>query len=235
MPHVLFPLIVVVSCLLDAIVSSLALFATFGEGAGAPPPVISLRRAFRASLATTLFFIAKGALLATWGMKEFGWIHLAYIDLVVLTPALGAALLIADRVRFGGLAWRRLTTPVRVAAVASLALILVGVDATWIEPFRLQVETARITVNPRRTGKDIIRIGVLTDLQTSGVTDYERSAVDRLMAEKPDVILLPGDVFQGSREEFEATKLELQALLGRLSAPGVFTWYSAIRRAKGAR
>ena len=38
---------------------------------------------------------------------------------------------------------------------------------------------------------------MLADLQTNRVTGYERGAVDRLMALRADVILLPGDLFQG--------------------------------------
>jgi predicted MPP superfamily phosphohydrolase len=61
---------------------------------------------------------------------------------------------------------------------------------------------------------------VLADLQTARVTGYERDAVARLMALKPDIILLPGDVFQGTREEFQEERGALRELLAQLSAPG---------------
>lgn len=220
MPHVPFLTIVAASTALDAIMAALALFVPIALSTDAPPATISLRRMFRTALATLAFFVVKGAFLATFGLPAFGWIHLIYIDLVILVPAIGTLLLIAARFRVGGLPAFRLTAPARVAAIGSLIMVPIGIDATWVEPFRLQLETAQVPVNPKRSGKDVIRIGVLTDLQTNWVTDYERSAVDRLMAEKPDVILLPGDVFQGSTEEFQATKFQLRQLLGRLSAPG---------------
>jgi predicted MPP superfamily phosphohydrolase len=40
------------------------------------------------------------------------------------------------------------------------------------------------------------------------------------MALRPDLILLPGDLFQGEDEEFAANREALRDLLGRLSAPG---------------
>ncbi len=109
----------------------------------------------------------------------------------------------------------------RWASWASLGLIAVGIDATFIEPFRLRVETARVAVSPQRAGAEPIRIGVLTDLQTNGVTAYERSAVALLMAQHPDIVLLPGDVFQGSAAQFDATRDALRDLFARLAeAPG---------------
>lgn len=220
MPHLPFLVIVAASTLLDAIMAAVALFMPIALSTDTATPKLDLRRMIRAALATFAFVVVKGAFLTTFGLRVFGWIHLLYIDLVVLVPLIGAAVLIVPRLRIGGAPWCQLTTTARVAAMSGLVMIPIGIHATWIEPFRLQLERARVAVSPRRTGKDAVRIGILTDLQTNRVTDYERSAVDRLMAEKPDVILLPGDVFQGSSEEFEATKLALRELLGRLSAPG---------------
>jgi predicted MPP superfamily phosphohydrolase len=40
------------------------------------------------------------------------------------------------------------------------------------------------------------------------------------MRERPDVILLPGDIHHGSRESLERTLPELRALLSQLRAPG---------------
>ena len=108
---------------------------------------------------------------------------------------------------------------VRAAALASLGLLAVGFYATFWEPFRLRVERASVPVASGRDGLGSVRIGVLTDLQTNRVTDYERGAVDRLMALRADVILLPGDLFQGTDDEFEAGAA-LRDLLSRLSAPG---------------
>jgi predicted MPP superfamily phosphohydrolase len=77
-------------------------------------------------------------------------------------------------------------------------------------------------VLPPRTA-DPIRVGVLADLQTSHVTAYERRAVDKLLALRPDLILMPGDLFQGSNAEFERELPDLRRLHARLEAPfGVY-------------
>ena len=201
MPSPAFHAVVTLSSLVDAAAAGLGLFAP-------PSGPIGLRRVALAAVLAGLAFAFK---LPFVGVNGFGLIRLAYIDLVVLVPLIGLALLIASR-------WRRVTPLARLAAVAGVAMAGVGVYATLIEPFRLQLETARVPVSTRREGRGPIRIGVMTDLQTAHVTDYERGAVDRLMAQKPDVILLPGDVFQG--DDFEGELPALRQLLGRLSAPG---------------
>ena len=53
------------------------------------------------------------------------------------------------------------------------------------------------------------------------MTGYERNAVERLLAENPDVVLIAGDLHQGTQAEFDATLADFQALLTRLdSVPG---------------
>jgi predicted MPP superfamily phosphohydrolase len=66
----------------------------------------------------------------------------------------------------------------------------------------------------------VVRIGVLADLQTERVTDYERRAVATLADERPDVVLVAGDLFQGSDTAFAEDRDELVALLSSLEAPG---------------
>jgi len=152
--------------------------------------------------------------------SAFGLIRFIYLNLVITAPALGALVLY--------LAWRwRRRPPDRrmpwwaiAAVLPTLALPAVGVYASFIEPFRLQLETAEIPLDPARAGRGPLRIGVLSDIQTDRVGDHERSAVDRLMAQKPDLILMPGDVFQGGPGELERELPALQDLLRRLSAPG---------------
>ncbi|WP_435018103.1 metallophosphoesterase [Tundrisphaera sp. TA3] len=207
-----FGAVIAGSTAIDAAVAGLALFGGRGR------PAIGAARVGLAFAATSAAFLLKLIVLGRLGVHLFGMMHLVYVDLVVLVPAIGAALLLASwPVR--GEPWRRVSGPVRAAAAASLGLAFVGVFASWIEPYRLQLETARLAI-PGRDGSEAVRVGVLTDLQTDRVGEHERRAVDLLMAQKPDVILIPGDVFQGSHQEFEANREALAALLARLSAPG---------------
>lgn len=65
-----------------------------------------------------------------------------------------------------------------------------------------------------------LRIGVLADLQTRSVGPHEQEAVDRLLAARPDLILVPGDVYQGDPGSLPDQLGALHSLLGRLHAPG---------------
>jgi predicted MPP superfamily phosphohydrolase len=140
-------------------------------------------------------------------MRFFGLVHLAYLGVTVAVPMVGAA--VAVRAVAGPL-----PAPWTVAAVVLLLPAPVGWYATHVEPHRLTVD---------RAGDDPVTIGVLSDLQTNHVGEHERAAVDRLLAEEPDLILVPGDLFHGSRSEFAGQEDEMRGLLARLHAPhGVY-------------
>ncbi len=209
--------IVIGSTLVDALVAAVVLLFVGvrrpTEGSG--PPRIGVLRVALAMLVTSLVFVGKAAVFWRLGVSLFGTIHLVYVDLVVLIPAIGLGLL---GISISG--WRRPTLLIKLASLASLALIPIGVYTTWIEPYNLRLETARLALPGARVGTKPVKIAVLTDLQTDGVTDYERRAIRLLMDQKPDLILLPGDVFQGSDSDFEATKSSLRDLLAELQAPG---------------
>ncbi len=149
----------------------------------------------------------------------FGFAHLGYLLGTVTVPAARAALAWAVvRARPGS---ARLL-PAGLAVVMLLPAPL-GVWATHVAPFRLQVDRVDVSVPGMRGGRDPVRIGVLSDLQTGRVTAYERDAVSRLLATEPDLILVPGDLFQGSVADFDRELEAMQELLGRLEAPhGVY-------------
>lgn len=148
-------------------------------------------------------------------MLEFALLNLVYLALVVAAPVLALGLAVVW-VRRGG------TDRTRGIALGLGALLLpaFGYYATFVEPYRLTTETARVLLDPARTGRETVRIGVLADLQTDRVTDYERRAVETLRALRPDVVLLPGDFFQGTDEAFRRERGPLRELLLRLEAPG---------------
>jgi predicted MPP superfamily phosphohydrolase len=167
------------------------------------------------ALATLGAVVALGlGLLVATGLRSFGVVHLVYLALVVSVPMVGAALVVRS------VAGEALARPWAAAGVLLVLPAAVGWYATHVEPYRLRVDRASLALDPRRAGDDTIRIGVLSDLQTNDVGRHEHAAVDLLLAEEPDVILLPGDLFQGSHDQFDANEAELRALLGRLDAPG---------------
>lgn len=146
-------------------------------------------------------------------LELFGLAHLLYLSVVLTLPLIGAAVVVARR-------WAHATG----AAVALGALMIVpapiGWYATHIAPFRLQVDEVAVPLDPARAGEQPIRIGVLSDLQTTGLGDHERAAVAAVMDAEPDVILLPGDLFQAPHEVLQEEGPGLRELLATLDAPG---------------
>jgi len=182
----------------------------------------SVRRRLAEVVAT---LVALGAVLAltvaaTWARGvDFRWfaaVHVAYLGLVVSAPILGLGVLVATL-------RHRLPTVALVAAVVLLMLAPVGWYATHWAPFALRVSTADVALPPERAGHDPVRIGVMADLQTNHIGSYERRVVRTLQAQHPDLIVIPGDLFQGSDAQFAAVLPHYRALLRQLHAPhGVY-------------
>ncbi len=128
-----------------------------------------------------------------WG---FTAMHLLYLGITVSLPILGVGLL-ALRSRSGG---GRLPL---VLGVALLVPAPMGAYATHVEPHWLRVDQVTVAVSAERAGHEPVRIAVLADYQTTYVGSHERAAVDAVLAADPDLILLPGDIFQGSPEQRE--------------------------------
>jgi len=157
----------------------------------------------------------------------FGMIHIGYLFVVVAAPVAAAAMLASAAVldrwsRRPPLAppWR-VTRPVMAFLVPMLLLAPLGVYMTHIEPYWLSVDhVGPVTIATERAGGEPIRIGVLTDWQLRHVGDYEISAVDELLAADPDIILLPGDIFQDDDAAFERELPALRAQFNRMQVRG---------------
>lgn len=163
------------------------------------------------------------ALMNLAGLSLFGWIHLTYLDLALVLPALTAlALVLALRPRRSDRGRRRgMTLAARLFAVIGLGMLPLVAYATFVEPFDLRIETATLELPAERRGGEPLLIGVLSDLQARKVTGYEEAAVSLLMQAQPDIILVPGDVIHQTRfEDYDAVLPEFRELLGKLHAPG---------------
>jgi uncharacterized protein len=155
----------------------------------------------------------KGVLMLKLGVeRHFGVMHVLWLDFAVVLP-LAAALL-------GLLAWRAGGAAVRTLVVVGLLAAPVGAYASFVEPNRLVVERVTVELPDARAGRDPIRIALLSDIQFEEVGEHEREAIARLMAQRPDLILLTGDYHQGSRAEFERQRPAIARLFARLRAPG---------------
>ncbi len=185
-----------------AIDVALALWVALRRGRGRP-----IGR--QGSLAVALW-LAKLWLLVQAGLEPFwGYLHVLWLDLVLAVPAFGLGLAATGRGRGH-----------RAAGLAGLALALMGLWGSFVAPNRLVLERAVVPLPAARAGDRPITVGVLADLQFERVGAHEREAVDRLMALRPDVVVVPGDVHQGSSQTLREELPAIRALLGRLRAPG---------------
>jgi hypothetical protein len=147
------------------------------------------------------------------GMELFGVAHVLYLQATLAVPLLGVGLLL--------LGWRRQMST--MGLVVSLALLVpapVGIWASHIAPFRLRIDRLQVPVDETDDGAGSVRIAVLSDLQTTGIGDHERAAVQAILDARPDVILLPGDLFQADDDVLSTEGPAVRELLGQLDAPG---------------
>jgi predicted MPP superfamily phosphohydrolase len=163
-----------------------------------------------AGLAATLGAII--VVVAKHGADRFGILHLGYLILVIGVPLAGLGLAIN---------WKNQQFLGRTVAVLALLVAPVGIYATHIEPFWLRVDEVRLPSSPSVAG---LRIGVLADLQATTIDDYERGAIDELIEARPDLVLIPGDLWQMPDSDFATQAPLFTAELARLSAaiPNVF-------------
>ena len=201
---------------LDLIVAIGALLALRVRRGARSRAAITVPRVAGAFALTATLVVAKLAVLVGLGLDPlFGVIHLVFLDLVVVLPTVAAGVL--------WLGWRpprRATRPVLALAALCCLAAPAGAYASFVEPFSLRVERASVALPDGRGAASPIRVGVLADIQTDDVGAHEWAAVEEVMRARPDLIVLPGDLFQGSGAAFAREGPELRALLGRLAAPG---------------
>lgn len=208
--------IVTAATLLGAAVAAGTLFRRRPDGSRA----IDAPRLGRAALAVALLGGLELAVAALGLRRFFLAVNLVYTQVFVLVPLAGIAVLLAPRISRGQV---RVTRAARALAVAGLALAPIGFVATFVEPYRLVTETADLVVPRERALPRPLIVGVLSDIQCVEVTERERDAVARVMAARPDLVLLPGDLQQVGFDHRDEIAPRLRELLAPLDAPlGVF-------------
>lgn len=172
---------------------------------GAEPP--TRIRDLEKGLVSSFIVLIVGTIIINGfhGLGLFGLIHLAYLLVVVTIPLiLGAWFLFSLR-----LGRRRIDTVFGV--VAGLIAVL-GLYATHVEPRWLRVDEAVLDAAIAAP----LRIGVVADLQTPNVGAHEREAIAELLSRRPDMVLIPGDWYQGTPEQLEANRGDFVDLLRQL-------------------
>jgi len=140
-----------------------------------------------ALLGTTTFF-SYGFLGRWYHLFLMETTHMAYLVIVVAIPALLLGWLALGKLR------GEVSRPLLAGGVIGALLIAGGIWGTHIAPNRLHVD--RMTI------------------ADSG--DLERKAVAGLIAEQPDLVVVPGDLFQGYRSDIAAERDDFVALLAEL-------------------
>lgn len=107
--------------------------------------------------------------------------------------------------------------------VLSVIILGVGIDAFLVEPHWLAVDHLRLSTTKLESS---VRIAVVADVQTDAPSRYEKRVFRRVMAEKPDLILMAGDyVHLADSERYTAAGETLNQMMREtgLDAPlGVY-------------
>lgn len=144
----------------------------------------------------------------------FGAIHVLFAALAMV-PAL---LAIVGWTTLGGTRGGTRSAAVVLCGLASIAPMVVAY-AGLIEPRWLVTERAQVVAAGMPPSAEPIRIVVLADFQTDRVGPHEQAAIDRALAEEPDLILMPGDLFDCWPETFARNREEFVRVLSQLRAP----------------
>ncbi|MGN6695529.1 MAG: metallophosphoesterase [Aquihabitans sp.] len=198
-----------------AIVTGL-LCAAVAVGSGWRVATSSATVLVRTALAGAVLSVLGGLVVLLVGPADlFAAAHYWYLVIVVGVPIAAVGLVAAAARGWPSRRWLGLGAVVLLVVPPTL-----GFWSTHVAPYQLREDRVDLALRSGRTLDRPLRIGVLSDLQNVGITGYEQGAVDRLMRQRPDLILIAGDLFQGGQAQLEATLPAYRQLLGRLDAPG---------------
>ena len=122
----------------------------------------------------------------------------------------------------GGMAllfWKRQRVIAYGATFLAACILLVGIDAFFIEPHWLEI--TRVTI-PAAKLKVPVRVVVIADIQTDNPGQYEEWVLELAKAEEPDLILLAGDYLHiSNHDRYRAATVTLNDIMDQvgLDAP----------------
>lgn len=126
-----------------------------------------------------------------YGLSVFTVIHVTYLWITLGIPLAACLIYILDKAR---------TRLLLFVTLCCISLAPIGVYATYIESFWLRTDVQDLSV---ASIDEPFTIGVLADLQTTSIGDYEVEAIARLLSHDPDVVLIPGDLYQMAADQFD--------------------------------
>lgn len=171
--------------------------------------------------------------LPRWILVSTGVPHVLFFLLALLSLLRDGACLVwwlARRLRPGLPALPGSNRQMAALLLAALVMTALAVPAALRIP---EVRTQEIVLPGLPPALDGLRVAQLTDLHISRnfPAEWTRAVVDRTNALRPDIILLTGDLMDGSpalrREDF-APMADLRAPLGVFACPGNHEYYSGL-------
>lgn len=187
------------------------------RGAGLGPDLL-LRPFLVAVAAWTLMVLVASVV---WRVTFFDVLSFLYLAVVLTGPLVGGALLAIHAAAKRGQPVGSLRTSTRVLAVLLLLAAPLGIWMSRVEPRRLEVDRHDVVLGDGFAGEDPVRIGVIADIQTIAIGDHEERAVRMLLEQDPDVVLIAGDLFQGSEPQYEVARDRFRGLLSDMAdVPG---------------
>jgi predicted MPP superfamily phosphohydrolase len=186
-------------------------------------------RVLLVAFGVALLVALEGSCAVFYLRRFFLGVNIVYCAVALVAPLLGLILLLRAR-RSGA------TRLARLSAWATLAIVPIAFDATFVAPYRLVTQHTRVEVGAHPGLSRPVTVVVLSDLQMLAVTDHEREAVRLAVAAKPDLILLPGDFAQIGSGQFHAFHEAFRELVAPLSAPlGIWAVHGDCESAEQAR
>ena len=176
------------------------------------PGTVTAKRLFLGVLWSLACTLVAGAVARQLSGSLFALLSVLFVWIAVVLPFTGIVTSLLAR--------KRSTNPAK-----NLLLLtpLLGALCGWSvfgEPRRLTLEQQSLRLHVLRKGSQPLRLGILSDIQCTRVGAHEHAAVDMLLAARPDMILLPGDIYQGEDQQWPQVRAGFQTLFQRLVAPG---------------
>jgi len=163
------------------------------------------------ALATTALFstVVLVVLVLTVELGLLGLLHFLYLLLVVALPLAVAIIALPHLLN------AEFTTPFIVwpLLIVSAAAIGFGLWGTHVEPNRLELKESILGGDG---ATQPLVIGVIADLQTPNIGDHELAALDLVVDGDPDVVVIPGDLYEIDPDDLDASLPEFLGWLREL-------------------
>ncbi|MGF6272952.1 putative MPP superfamily phosphohydrolase [Massilia sp. UYP11] len=211
---------------------------------------LPLHRATRIGLGLALLLVCQHHMIQRWVYGTMfspeiprifiillGWLYCGFLLVLLLQLLADLALLAAWALRRGRAIDARVTMRLRYAVVAAGALLsAVGVGQAIQAPEVRRVELAIRDLPPALTG---FRMVQLTDLHISRLMhgDWVREVVERSNALRPDLVVITGDLIDGSPQARAGDVRPLAGLVARhgvIASLGNHEYYFGAERWTGA-